>query len=343
MRKLITGGGGFIGSNFAHHAATQDDEVIIFDNLSRKGAAENINWLIKSHKNVKFINGDIVNDFSLLRSEINNNIDVVYHFAGQVAVTTSVINPRQDFEINALGSFNVLEACRLAKNPPIIFYSSTNKVYGGMENIVTIKENNRYIYKDMPNGIPENEILDFHSPYGCSKGSADQYFRDYSRIFGLKTVVFRQSCIYGERQFGIEDQGWMAWFTIACILNKNICIYGDGMQVRDVLHISDLILAYDMALANINITSGEIYNIGGGSLHSLSLLELIEILKKLKNEELLISYSNWRPGDQKVYISDCTKAENDFSWKSRVSPEMGITMLYKWVIENKSLVQSIFK
>ena len=286
---------------------------------------------------------DIVTDFDILKREIDDSVDVVYHFAGQVAVTTSVIDPRKDFEINALGSFNVLEAARLAKVPPIVFYSSTNKVYGGMSDISVVKSDSSYKYEHLPNGIAETNNLDFHSPYGCSKGSADQYFRDYFRIFGLRTVVFRQSCIYGTRQFGIEDQGWVAWFTIAALLGKEITVYGDGMQVRDVLYVGDLINAYELALERIDITAGQIYNVGGGTHNSMSLLELLEILKRQLGTSVKYALGDWRPGDQKVYISNIEKAELDFYWQPKTLPDAGVEILVNWARENLFELKKLFK
>ena len=342
MRRLITGGAGFIGVNLAEHYAKLGDSVIIFDNLSRKGASENANWLVSNYPNIEIIRGDIRTDAQLLREIVNENVDIVYHLAAQVAVTMSVQDPRNDFEINALGSFNVLEAVRASKEPPMLFYSSTNKVYGGMEEIPIVDRGEKYDYAHLPKGISEENTLDFHSPYGCSKGTADQYFRDYARIFGIRTVVFRQSCIYGERQFGIEDQGWLAWFTIAAFLGKPITIFGDGKQVRDVLHVKDLINAFDMASRRIEITSGRISNIGGGAAFTLSLLELLEHLKTMLNKNVSVNYSTWRAGDQKVFISDCTRAEQEFGWRPIVSPKEGTSKLLKWVEENEDTVKRMF-
>ena len=257
MKVLVTGGAGFIGSNTAERFLKNGHEVFVFDNLSRRGTEWNINRL-KQNKNLTFIKGD-VRDYSGIKKVFENHrdFDAVYHLAAQVAVTTSVIDPREDFEINALGTFNVLEAIRETKSSPVMVYSSTNKVYGGMTDIKIVERKGKYAYKSLPDGISEKRLLDFHSPYGCSKGTADQYMIDYSRIYGLKTVVFRQSCIYGYRQFGIEDQGWVAWFTIAAMMGKPITIYGDGKQVRDVLFIEDLVDAYESAIINIDKINGQ--------------------------------------------------------------------------------------
>ena len=217
-------------------------------------------------------------------------MDVIFHLAGQVAVTSSVKHPRQDFESNALGTFNALEAARLVGNDPIFVFASTNKVYGGMEEVNVVEKSTRYCYADLPFGIPETQPIDFHSPYGCSKGGADQYIIDYARIFGLKTVVFRQSCIYGTRQFGIEDQGWVSWFVIATTLNKPLKIFGNGKQVRDVLFVEDLIKCYELAIENIDKTSGNAYNIGGGPNYCMSLLELINYLEEFHGKKIEYSY-----------------------------------------------------
>ncbi len=342
MKALVIGGAGFIGANLADRLAKKGDEVWVFDNLSRRGTAWNLKWLQKNHKNVKFVKGD-VRKYSDLKNLFNRNkdFDAVFHLAAQVAVTTSVTNPREDFDINALGTFNVLEAIRESKSNPAILYSSTNKVYGGMTDIKIIKKNGRYSYKGLPKGISEERILDFHSPYGCSKGTADQYMIDYSRIYGLKTVVFRQSCIYGYRQFGIEDQGWVAWFTIATMLDKNLTIYGDGMQVRDVLFIEDLLDAYELAIKNIDKVKGQAFNVGGGQKNTMSLLELIKFLEKFFGKKIPLKFADWRPGDQPVFVCDITKAGKKLGWKPKTSPEAGVKKLYEWVKDNKDLFKDL--
>ncbi len=265
------------------------------------------------------------------------DLDVALHLAAQVAVTTSVAEPREDFEINALGTFNVLEAVRVNKLKPVLIYASTNKVYGGMTDIRTVERNGRYEYADLPQGIGEERLLDFHSPYGCSKGAADQYVRDYARIYGLRTVVFRQSCIYGYRQFGVEDQGWVAWFTIAAALGKPITIYGDGKQVRDVLFVEDLAGAYDLAVQKINVASGQVYNIGGGAQQCMSLLELLAMIERFFGKKIERSHSDWRPGDQPVFVCDISKAQRELGWKPKASVEEGVRRLYDWVVANRSL------
>lgn len=332
---LITGGAGFIGSNVAEYFLKKGDRVILFDNFSRNGSKQNANWLKSLGGELSIIEGDVREANEITKAVIG--MDVVLHFAAQVAVTTSVTNPREDFEINTLGALNILEAVR-TKNPKTIFlFSSTNKVYGEMEGIEVVEGENSYNYKNI-DGISESFPLDFHSPYGCSKGAADQYVRDYARIYGIKTVVFRQSCIYGPRQFGVEDQGWVAWFIIALCQSKKITIYGDGKQVRDILFISDLVRAYDLAIDNISEISGQIYNIGGGKENSISVwYEFVQILEKLFRRKITANFSDWRPGDQKIYISDIDKAKKSFGWKPEVSPKEGMEKLYNWVRENKDI------
>jgi len=255
-----------------------------------------------------------------------------------VAVTTSVLDPRDDFENNALGTFNTLEAARAAGHHPIFIYASTNKVYGGMEDTVVEEEATRYRYRDLPQGIPETQPLDFHSPYGCSKGAGDQYVRDYARIYGLRTVVMRQSCIYGARQFGIEDQGWIAWFIIAAVTGKPITIYGDGKQVRDILFITDLLDAYQAAIDRIDAVAGQVYNIGGGPENTLSVwVELGPMLEELLGRKVEASRGDWRPGDQHICIMDTRKAQRELGWRPQVGVAEGVRRLYEWVAQNKEL------
>lgn len=337
---LITGGAGFIGSNLANHFLNKGESVIVFDNLFREGVEKNLAWLQKSFAssgNFQFINGDIrnVGEFEA----VVEKVDIVFHMAGQVAVTTSVEDPRTDFDINALGTFNVLEAIRLHGNDPIVLFTSTNKVYGGMEDLVVAEKNNRYEFRDLPEGISEERNLDFHSPYGCSKGTADQYVRDYARIYGMKTVVFRMSCQYGIRQFGTEDQGWVAHFVISAMKNKGLNIYGNGKQIRDLLYIDDLINAFELAIENVDKTKGEVYNIGGGSPNAISLLELIALLEEKLSHEIPLEFFDWRPGDQPVYVTDTTKANNDFGWRPKYNVETGICKLIDWINENASLFE----
>ncbi len=337
-RYLITGGAGFIGSNYVHRLLGRGERVTVFDNLSRAGAAVNLEWLRATYGTDSFrlIEADVRDAAAI--AEAARDADVIVHLAGQVAVTSSVESPRVDFEANALGTFNVLEAARAAGHQPIVLYASTNKVYGGMENVAVVEQETRYAYADLPHGVPETQPLDFHSPYGCSKGTGDQYVRDYARIYGLPTVVFRQSCIYGPRQFGIEDQGWVAWFIIAAQTGRPITIYGDGKQVRDVLYVDDLLDAYDAAIDNIATAAGQVYNIGGGPEKALSIwAEFGPLLERLLEAEIPVARGDWRPGDQKVYISDIRKAQRELNWQPRVGVEEGIRGLFAWVRENRGL------
>lgn len=336
-KTLVVGGAGFIGCNAAKRFSDAGDGVAVFDNLSRKGTRENLDWL-KEQVAVEAVVGDIrtYDEIAGFFKE-HNDADVVVHMAAQVAVTTSVANPREDFEINALGTFNVLEAMREHLPDAVLVFASTNKVYGGMENVAVGLRDNRYQYENLPTGVSEEMPLDFHSPYGCSKGCADQYVRDYSRIYGLRTVVLRQSCIYGYRQFGIEDQGWVAWFTIATALEHPIVIYGDGKQVRDVLFVDDLLDAFQLAAKNPEKHSGRIYNIGGGPDNTMSLLELLDFLRSLSGREIEYSFADWRPGDQQVFVSDIRLAKERMGWSPKVAPKEGVSRLYEWVMENKQL------
>lgn len=335
---FITGGAGFIGSNYVHRLVQRGENVTVYDNLSRAGAPKNVAWLEQTFGKdaFKLIVGD-VRDADLLRDSAKE-ADVIVHLAGQVAVTTSVTNPRDDFEVNALGTFNALEAARLSKRDPIFIYSSTNKVYGGMEEVELVEEATRWRYKDLVNGASEDQPLDFHSPYGNSKGSGDQYTRDYARIYGLRSVVFRQSCIYGPRQFGVEDQGWIAWMTIAAVTGKPITIYGDGKQVRDVLHVDDLLNAYDAAITRIERAKGQIYNMGGGPRNVLAVwAEFGPILERLLGRKVDVARADWRPGDQRVFYADTSKARRELDWEPKIDLEEGIERLFEWVKANRDL------
>ncbi|MDQ4078605.1 MAG: GDP-mannose 4,6-dehydratase [Chloroflexota bacterium] len=337
-RVLITGGAGFIGSNLAHRLLQEGHELTIFDNLSRSGARSNIRWLREQFGEAAFrlTEADLV-DFDALQ-RATEGAERIYHLAGQVAVTTSVRDPRSDFEDNALGTFNALEAARLVGADPIFLYASTNKVYGGMEDIEIVERENRYAYAHFPRGIPESMQLDFHSPYGCSKGAGDQYTRDYHRIYGLRSVVMRQSCIYGPRQMGIEDQGWVAWFIIAALKGRPITIYGDGKQVRDILYIDDLLDAYDTAVAQIDRAAGQVYNVGGGPENTLAIWsEFGPLLEEVMGRPIPVSYADWRPGDQHVYISDIDKIRRDLGWTPKVGVREGITRLHNWIREHQHL------
>jgi CDP-paratose 2-epimerase len=334
---LITGGAGFIGTNLSDYYLSKNKLVTVFDNFSRAGSEDNVQWLKQKYgERLNVVRGDIRNADAKMQ-DLVENADVVFHQAAQVAVTTSVTNPRDDFEVNAMGTFNLIEAIRKSSKRPILVYSSTNKVYGKMANAEIVESDGRYAYAQFPDGVPETQPLDFYSPYGCSKGAGDQYIIDYARIYGLDAVVFRQSCIYGPHQFGIEDQGWVAWFAIRAMQNRPVTIYGDGKQIRDILYINELIDAYNAAIDNIHKTSGNAYNIGGGPVNTLSLLELIKMLEEYFQRPMEYSFDEWRPGDQLVYVSDIRKAAEDFAWVPQVGPEKGITKLLGWLQQNKEL------
>lgn len=341
-RYLVVGGAGFIGVNAAEHYARAGHSVTVLDNFSRCGAEENVKWLLGQHPSARVVRADIRSDREILAAEAAQ-CDVLLHMAAQVAVTTSVCDPRADFEINALGSFNVLDAARRALRPPIVLYASTNKVYGGMEGARIVEKNGRYAYETLPFGVSESQPLDFHSPYGCSKGCADQYARDFARIYGLRTVVFRQSCIYGPHQFGIEDQGWVAWFALRSLLEQPLVIYGDGKQVRDVLYVDDLLVAFDAAIARIDRASGQIYNIGGGPANILSLRDLVALLEKMNGAKMNISFGEWRPGDQRVYVSDIRRAADELGWAPATSPESGVRKMREWMLQNKNLILQMYR
>jgi len=346
MKKIvITGCAGFIGSHLTRHFLQNGDRVIGVDNLSRRGSEANLDW-IGEIKRGEFVFSKIdIRDYRALEKVCRSEgpFDLVIHQAAQVAVTSSVINPRFDFEVNALGTFNVLEATRAISPDAFFEFASTNKVYGKMEGTAVVERNRRYEYEHLENGVDESTPLDFHSPYGCSKGSADQYVRDYSRIYGIRSVVLRQSCIYGTRQFGVEDQGWVAWFSIAATLGKRITIYGDGKQGRDLLWIDDLVAAYDGLFRCADRTAGNIYNVGGGSRNILSLLELVAILK---DEKILRGdpvFDAWRPGDQRIFVCDTRKLEKDINWQVLTEPRDGVKKLLEWCRENVGLLQAILE
>ena len=337
MKVIITGGAGFIGCNAAHRYMQRGDAVVVIDDLSRRGADKNLAWL-RGEGRFTYEQADIRDGQAMARIfAAHRDAGLILHLAGQVAVTISVTDPRYDFDVNALGTFNVLEAVRLAAIDAPLIYSSTNKVYGGMEDVGVVERDGRYAYGDLPTGVSEQRNLDFHSPYGCSKGAADQYVRDYHRIYGVRGVVFRQSCIYGYRQFGFEDQGWIAWFTIASQLGRPITVYGDGKQVRDILFVDDLIDAYDAAARNIDTTAGEIYNVGGGPSNVISLLDLLAHLERRMGKPLRHATDEWRPGDQRVFISDISKARQELQWAPRTSAQEGLDKLYDWVAANREI------
>jgi CDP-paratose 2-epimerase len=334
MKILITGGAGFIGTHLAKHFSDRGDRIAVLDNLSRRGSELNLRWLEEHIPGLEFIRGDVRDAATVVRAARGR--EAIFHLAAQVAVTTSVTNPREDFEINAIGTFNALEAARTSKANPIFIYTSTNKVYGGMEQAKVVEDPARYRLADLPMGVAEDWPLDFHSPYGCSKGAGDQYVRDYARIYGLPTVVFRQSAIYGERQFGVEDQGWLAHFVISATLGRPITIYGDGKQVRDMLYVGDLVRAFERAVEQMETVRGRVFNIGGGPGFTLTIWsETGPMLEQLSGRTLDVRYGKWRPGDQKVYVSDIRKAQRELGWKPEVGPKEGLARLWKWAQENR--------
>lgn len=337
---LVTGGAGFIGANLADRAMQAGARVAIMDDLSRRGAESNIRWLRERHGDAFRLLVHSVTDIDACTRAVDD-ADVVVHLAGQVAVTSSVLDPRHDFETNALGTFNMLEAVRSSRHRPVFIYSSTNKVYGGLDRLATKELETRHAFRDFPKGVAEDQPADFHSPYGCSKGAADQYVRDYARIYGLPTVVFRQSCIYGPRQMGVEDQGWVAWFVIAAVMGRPITIFGDGKQVRDLLYIEDLLDAFDAAIGQIDIAAGQIYNMGGGENNAISIwTEFRPILERALGHEVPDpDFALARPGDQPVFIADTSKCQQDLGWQPKVGVEEGIGKLVAWVRDNTALFE----
>jgi len=344
MKIVVTGGTGFVGSHVAEFYAKQGNEVVAYDNLSRAeilGKADkraeavyyNWNYLKENYANIELVKGS-VKDYDKL-ADVVKDADAIIHTAAQVAVTSSVENPREDFEINAMGTFNVLEAARNANSSPAVVYCSTNKVYGENVNDIEIEEGEkRYSFKDAP-GVSESLSIDLceHTPYGCSKLTGDLYVQDYARLYGIDSCVFRMSCIYGTRQFGNEDQGWVAHFIIHTLLGKPLTIFGDGKQVRDVLYVEDLVNAYDLFLQNRKSLRGEVFNTGGGSNNTLSLLELLDLLEEKTGKRSEISFGDWRPSDQKVYISDINKAKEKLGWEPKVTPEEGVSRFIDWFSE----------
>jgi CDP-paratose 2-epimerase len=336
MKLLITGGCGFLGSNLAAKALSRKDELIVFDSLYREGSVDNLKWL-KEQGKFSFIHGDIRNQNDITRLIQDIRPDAVFHLAGQVAMTTSIANPRMDFEVNVVGTHNLLEAVRLYAPEAAVIYSSTNKVYGDLEQYKYRETETRYECIDRPDGFDETTPLDFHSPYGCSKGAADQYMLDYSRIFGLKTVVFRHSSMYGGRQFATYDQGWVGWFcqkaveTRKGILKEPFTISGNGKQVRDVLHADDMIRLYFAALDHIETAKGQPFNVGGGMSNSLSLLELFAMLEELAGVKLNYTKLPPRESDQRVFVADLSKAKRMLEWEPAVSSLQGIKRMLDWV------------
>lgn len=339
MRVAITGGAGFIGSNAVARFCSAGHEILVVDNLSRPSSEENLADLQKGHK-FEFLEADLANEGSFNDTFSRFQPETVLHLAGQVAVTTSVSDPRLDFEGNILSTFNLLEACRRLESPPFFIFASTNKVYGNLQNVPVTEMALRYEYDASFRGVTEEMPLEFHSPYGCSKGAADQYVLEYSRTFGIPAAVFRQSCIYGPHQFGIEDQGWVAWFMAASRLGKQVTVFGDGKQVRDILHVDDLLNAYERAIANPAKSAGQAFNIGGGAQNTLSVLELIDHINRLQGMDLKPEFGPWRPSDQKVFISDISKVSESLGWEPKISVREGMLELDSWVRANIEVIKT---
>lgn len=335
MKYLITGGAGFIGSNLAAEVLKRGEELFVFDNLFRFGSSQNLDWL-KKQGEFKYYPFDIRNnnDVETVIKEVKP--DYVFHLAGQVAMTTSIANPRLDFEVNTMGTFNLLDAIRKYSPESVVLYSSTNKVYGDFSDLTFEETATRYVCKEYPSGFPETITLDFHSPYGCSKGAADQYLRDFNRIFGLKTIVFRHSSMYGSNQHATFDQGWVGWFCQKAleikhgILQEPFTISGSGKQVRDVLHNTDVVNLY-FASKDIKQAYGQAFNIGGGIENSLSLLELFNMLEEMLNINMNYSQIAWRESDQKLFVADNHKIIKTTNWKPLVQTETGIEKMLEWL------------
>ncbi|HET6218204.1 MAG TPA: GDP-mannose 4,6-dehydratase [Acidobacteriaceae bacterium] len=334
---LITGGAGFIGSNLAERLlAEPGTRVRIFDSLARQGVEHNLAWLrsLASSRRLEIVEGDVRKARAVRRAA--QGVTDIFHLAAQVAVTTSVEDPATDFEVNALGTLNVLEAARANGNRPFVLFTSTNKVYGSLERLRVEVDGTQYRAAQRGfRGVTESEPLDFHSPYGCSKGAADQYVRDYARIYDLPTVVFRMSCIAGPRQFGNEDQGWVAHFLYSVLAGQSITVYGDGYQVRDVLHVQDLIDGMLAARRAAGLTRGQVYNLGGGLERAVSVIEMLKRVERKLKRPLKLDYSEVRPGDQPLYVADTRKLETDTGWKPRRSLEEILDGIYEFRRQNE--------
>lgn len=336
MKYLITGGCGFLGSNIASHILNRDDELIIFDSLYRFGSYQNLEWL-KLQGEFQFIHADIRNTNDVERVIQQHKPEVIYHLAGQVAMTTSIADPRMDFEVNVGGSFNLLNSVRLYSPESIVIYSSTNKVYGDLEQFTYEETETRYKCLERPDGFDENDSLEFHSPYGVSKGSADQYMLDFARIYDLRTVVFRHSSMFGGRQFATYDQGWLGWFTQKALeikkgtLKENFTVSGNGKQVRDILYASDTVSLYLKASEKIDVVKGQVFNVGGGMDNSSSLLEFFSFIED--ELDIHMSYIELPPreSDQRVFVANIRKAHDLLDWKPKISKETGIRKMIEWV------------
>jgi len=341
MRYLITGGCGFLGSNLAYHAIQKGEEVIVFDNLERFGASENLKWL-KSLKVNVLSHGDIRDSGAVSEIVKSYKPEVVFHLAGQVAMTKSIANPRLDFEVNALGTLNVLEAVRMYSPQAVVIYSSTNKVYGGLNQYSYRELETRYVCVEKPLGFDETTPIEFSSPYGCSKGAADQYMQDYARVYGLKTTVFRHSSMYGGRQFPTYDQGWVAWFCLKGVelikdrLSSPFTVSGSGKQVRDILHVDDMVKLYFAVVSTAGVPSGSVFNIGGGYPSSVSILELLEIIGEKLEIPMKFERISERQSDQKVFISDIHKIKKIVGWEPKISARHGVSDMVDWIYQNAS-------
>ena len=338
MRFLITGGAGFIGSNAAHRFREMGHDVVVLDNFSRAAARYNRTWLESLHPEIRFIAAD-VRDPEALRAALAEPLDVVLHLAGQVAVTTSILDPAADHDVNALGTLRLLEELRrrhggAPEGAPLLIYASTNKVYGHLSMGETLRDG-RWDFERLPTGVSETEPLSFESPYGCSKGAADQYVIDYHRTFGLPTVAMRQSCIYGSRQFGEEDQGWVAWFALAAVFGLPITFYGDGLQVRDLLWVDDLVALYLAAALRRGSVAGKAFNIGGGPAFRLSLKELLVILEQRLDRTIPVTSAPTRLGDQPVFYCNIDRAARELDWRPRIGPAEGVDRLLAWIQSNR--------
>lgn len=332
---ILTGGAGFIGANTARALADRDVDVVVLDNLSRPSAPINLEWLRERDKRVSFLNVDVRDRRALAAAFASvQNVDAVVHLAAQVAVTTSIADPADDFDTNALGTFNALEATR-AHAPDAVFLNvSSNKVYGRLETHRIAEAETRFEHEDLPGGISEAQPLEPSSPYGCSKAAADVYALDYAHTYGLRAVTLRQSCIYGPRQFGIEDQGWVAWFAIAALLGRPITVYGTGKQVRDLLHVDDLVELYIRAAERRDACAGNAYNVGGGPANTLSLLELLDLLEARHGRPIPYAHAPERLADQKMFVCDVSRAESELDWAPRTDVGTGIEQLLAWVEEH---------
>ena len=330
---LVTGGAGFIGSNLADRLASRGRRVRIYDNLARAGVEENLDWLRSRHGGlIEPWIGDVRDQAKLASAA--HGVASVFHFAAQVAVTTSIAKPDEDFEINIRGTLNLLEALRAQSAPPPLVFTSTNKVYGALSNVAFAPRAARHVPADLElaeTGVSESQALDLYSPYGCSKGAADQYVLDYARIYGLRTVVFRMSCIYGTRQFGTEDQGWVAHFLISALADRPITIYGDGRQVRDVLYVDDLIDAFELAESGMARLSGRAFNIGGGPQNAVSLREMLDMIGRLVGRRPRVEHGPTRPGDQPWYVSDIRSFAEASVWRPAIAPREGLARLHRWL------------